>query len=74
MNTASLRSDAMKIVHAAITAASPENSVKSAIGTVDLRDDPIAIVAIGKAAWQMANAAYSRKKDIICDGRKRIHH
>ncbi|MBR0081826.1 MAG: glycerate kinase [Clostridia bacterium] len=51
-----LRSDAEQIVRAAIDAVRPDEAVRRALENVQLTGR-ITLVAVGKAAWRMANAA-----------------
>ena len=53
-----LRSVSAKIIHAAIHSALPDEAVKRALLSHPLRGN-VTLVAIGKAAWQMAHAAVS---------------
>ena len=46
-----------KIITAALKDASPAGAVKRAIGEIRFHEGKIIVVAIGKAAWEMANAA-----------------
>ena len=52
-----LRGDADKIVRASIAAVLPDEAVKRALADRDF-SGRVVLVAAGKAAWQMANAAY----------------
>lgn len=52
----SLRADAEAIARSAITAVCPDEAVRRALETVPLSGQ-IYLVAVGKAAWQMARAA-----------------
>lgn len=54
----SLRDDAEKIINAAITAALPDNAVKRTLDEIVFSSGRVVLVAAGKAAWQMANAAW----------------
>jgi len=54
----SLREDADKIINAAIAAARPENAVVKALQQADFSSGRLVLIAAGKAAWQMADAAY----------------
>lgn len=55
----SLREDANVIIGAAIKAALPDTAVKNALASLPAYKGKLVLVAIGKAAWQMANAVYS---------------
>ena len=46
-----------KIITAALKDASPASAVKRAISEIRFHEGKIIVVAIGKAAWEMANAA-----------------
>lgn len=52
-----IRKDAEKIINAAIKAVLPDEAVKKALENKDFGTGKLYLVAIGKAAWQMANAA-----------------
>lgn len=52
-----LRQDADAIIQAAITAAQPDEAVRKALEGRDFGSGRVVLVAAGKAAWQMANAA-----------------
>jgi glycerate 2-kinase len=64
----SLRSDANKIIEAAITAALPDTAVKKALKDLDFSGGKLLLVAIGKAAWSMAKAASDILGQRIDDG------
>ena len=55
---ATLRQDADRIIEAALAAALPDNAVKRALEGRDFSGGRLRLVAIGKAAWQMANTAW----------------
>ena len=64
-----LRQDADLIIRSAISSALPDAAVQSALK--DIQFDPegrIILVALGKAAWQMARAAHEALGDRISDG------
>ena len=64
-----LRQDADLIIRSAISSALPDAAVQSALK--DIQFDPegrIVLVALGKAAWQMARAAHEALGDRISDG------
>ncbi len=63
-----LRSDAQKIIDAAITAAMPNTAVKKALDGEDFSGGRLFLVAIGKAAWSMAKAASDILGDSIQEG------
>ena len=52
-----VREDAKRIWQAAISAVQPDNAVRRALDIADFTGN-IHLVAIGKAAWSMANAAF----------------
>ena len=52
-----LRQDAEHIARGAVTAVMPDNAVQRALKNISFRDGNIYLVAVGKAAWQMADAA-----------------
>jgi len=69
MNT--LRTDAEKIIHAAIRAALPDTAVKKALKDILPCLNPegrLILIATGKAAWQMARAAADELGDRISCG------
>ncbi|MCD2435141.1 glycerate kinase [Acidaminococcus sp. NSJ-142] len=53
----SLRTDAEKIMQSAITASLPDTAVEKALQHKEFGKGKIVLVAIGKAAWQMAKTA-----------------
>ena len=55
---ASLRQDADKIIGSALEAALPDNAVRKALDEISFGKGRIRLVAAGKAAWQMARAAW----------------
>ena len=63
-----LRSDAEKIISAALAEAMPDAAVKNALRTAEFSSGKIILVAAGKAAWQMANAASQQLGEKISDG------
>ena len=52
-----LRQDADAIIQAAITAAQPDEAVRKALEGRDFGSGRVVLIAAGKGAWQMANAA-----------------
>ena len=62
-----LRSDALDIIDYSIKAVLPDSAVKEALKKKNL-SDKIVLVAIGKAAWRMAKAAYEFLGDKIKSG------
>lgn len=63
-----LRDDAKRIMDEALLAAMPDSAVKKALADIDFEGRTVHLVAIGKAAWQMAAAAYSECPELIADG------
>ena len=59
----SIFNDAMMIIDSAIKSALPDSAVKKALESADFGGRKIHLVAIGKAGWQMANAAYEQLGD-----------
>ena len=55
----SLRTDAKFIYESAISASMPDSAVKAALDSFCIPSGKLILVSIGKAAWQMANAAYA---------------
>ena len=56
MENTSLRQDADAIISAAISAVQPDAAVQRALSGMSF-DGKVVLIAIGKAAWQMAKAA-----------------
>ena len=52
-----LREDAEKIIHAALQAVQPDEAVRRTLQDYRFNSGRKILVAIGKAAWQMAKAA-----------------
>ena len=63
-----IRENADKIIKAALASAMPDAAVKRAVEHLPSISGRTLLVAAGKAAWQMANAAYALLGDTICDG------
>ena len=63
-----LRSDAKQIWSRAIEAVQPEQAVMRALSGKTFTGQRLHLIAIGKAAWTMANAAYAELGDRIEDG------
>ncbi|MDO5022850.1 MAG: glycerate kinase [Eubacteriales bacterium] len=64
-----IRDDSKAIVQAALKDASPDEAVKRALDKINLTEvDKLIMVAIGKAAWQMAYAANNYLGHRIDDG------
>jgi len=57
-----LREDAGQILQEALAAALPDTAVKKALEGVRFGSGKLVLVAVGKAAWQMASAAYSTER------------
>ena len=64
----SLRTDAQRIIAAAITAALPDTAVKKALTGADFGKGKLILVAIGKAACSMSKAASEFLGDRISEG------
>lgn len=64
----SLRDHADQIIRAAIAEVQPDAAVRRALARMDASASKIHLLAIGKAAWQMANAAYDAVGASIADG------
>lgn len=64
----SLRTDAERIIEDAISQALPDTAVKNALKGEDFSGGRVVLVAIGKAAWTMAKAAYDVLGDMVQDG------
>ena len=62
-----LRRMADEIIKQALAAVQPDAAVRSALASAELHGR-IHLVAIGKAAWQMAHAAYNQLGSRILDG------
>lgn len=63
-----LRKDADQIIQAALRAALPDTAVKRALEHADFGTGRLVLVAVGKAAWQMAKAASDSLGSRIADG------
>lgn len=63
-----LREDAAYIMQQAITASLPDAAVAKALEHKEFGSGKVVLVAIGKAAWQMAKTAQEILKDRITDG------
>ena len=53
----SIHNDAQQIITAALAACLPDEAVRRALSTHTVRDGRVFLVAVGKAAWQMAACA-----------------
>ena len=63
-----LRQDADSIIKSALDAALPDNAVRKALDEIKFNKGKIVLVAAGKAAWQMAKAAWDSLEDRIDGG------
>lgn len=63
-----LRQDAESIMKSALCAAQPDTAVRKALEEIDFCGGKLILVAMGKAAWQMAKAAYDLLGNKIDDG------
>lgn len=54
----SFKNDAQRIIEAALNAAMPDTAVKKALASADFPSGKLIVIAAGKAAWQMAQAAH----------------
>lgn len=66
--SAIIRDDAKAVIDAALLAAQPDTAVKKALAEMPSYTGKLVLVAIGKAAWQMAKAAYDELFEKIDDG------
>ena len=67
MDTSSLYADAEYIIHSAIRAVQPDEAVQRALKDIRF-PGRVVLVAAGKAAWQMAHAAWECMGSQISDG------
>ena len=63
-----LRSDSDRIIRAALAAALPDTAVRKALDGADFGTGRLVLVAVGKAAWQMAHAAVEQLGSRISSG------
>ena len=63
-----IRSDAQKIMDAALKAALPDTAVQTALADLPPVAGKLILVAAGKAAWQMAQAAWKELRGRIDGG------
>lgn len=63
-----LREQAQRIIKAALSAAQADTAVKKALHAADFSAGKLILVAAGKAAWQMAQAAYEELGERIDRG------
>ena len=68
MEEQKIREDARKIMDAALHAALPDTAVEKALAEMPDASGRLILVAAGKAAWQMAAAAYRILGERIDDG------
>lgn len=66
--SAIIRDDAKAVIDAALLASQPDTAVKKALAEMPSYTGKLVLVAIGKAAWQMAKAAYDEFSERIDDG------
>ncbi len=64
----SIREDADRIIKASIDRMLPDEAVVRVLKDADFEDDRVHLVAVGKAAWQMAKAASDFLGDRLSDG------
>ena len=63
-----MREDADRIIRAALAAAQPDAAVRKALEALPPFSGRLVLVAAGKAAWQMAKAAYDLLGERISEG------
>ena len=63
-----MRKEARQVIDAALRAVLPDNAVQRALRGYTPPPGRLVLVALGKAAWQMAAAASACLGDAICDG------
>ena len=63
-----LRQDADKIIKDALYAALPDTAVKKALKEIKFSKGKVLLVSVGKAAWQMAKAAWDEAGNRIDGG------
>ena len=63
-----MREDADRIIRAALAAAQPDAAVRKALESLPPYSGRLVLVAAGKAAWQMARAAYDLLGERISEG------
>ena len=64
----SILSDAHAITEAALAAAQPDTAVEKALAGLPAYSGRLVLIAVGKAAWQMAAAAVRRLGDRVSGG------
>ncbi len=67
-NENNLRREADQIIAAALQAAMPDSAVRQTLAGREFPDGKLILVAIGKAAWQMAKAACELLQDRLSQG------
>ena len=68
MQMSTLRQDADRIIREALASALPDNAVRRALKEITFGPGRIVLVAAGKAAWQMAEAAWNEVGSLIDSG------
>ena len=63
-----LRKDADRIIDRAIKESLPDSAVRKALQEFPETKGKVVLIAVGKAAWQMADAAYSFLGERITSG------
>ena len=64
----SLKNDAKLIMDSALASALPDNAVRAALLKAQFGTGKLILIAAGKAAWQMAKAAYDQMGNRIDSG------
>ena len=64
----SLQSDAQIIIREALAAAQPDRAVEEGLGKLAFSDGRLFLLAVGKAAWQMAKVALEKLPGRVEDG------
>jgi hydroxypyruvate reductase len=67
-NDVTLREDGKIILQEALAAALPDAAVNKALKDVRFNDGKLVLIAVGKAAWQMAYAAHQSLGERVNDG------
>ncbi len=63
-----LQQDVQSIIHAAFLDVMPDKAVKKTLGTLEFDSGEIVVIAVGKAAWQMAQTASGILRERISRG------
>ena len=63
-----MRKDADQIIQEALRAAQPDAAVQRALEQLPPYSGKLILIAVGKAAWQMAKSAHNALGSRICDG------